>query len=130
MTQIVSTKEMPKDVLFVIAKHAHEANRLYCAMNGDLTQKPWDDAEEWQRASAIDGVLFVLSGNANEPCDMHNAWMNHKLKEGWVYGETKDATLKTHPCLVPFESLPTKQQFKDVLFLCGVKAWLSALDGI
>jgi hypothetical protein len=34
----------------------------------------------------------------------------------------KDAELKTHPCLVPFEELPKFQQQKDRLFRAIVKA--------
>lgn len=51
-----------------------------------------------------------------------NAWMDDKLKDGWMYGETKDPEAKTHPCLVPFKELPIFQQKKDALFCAIVDA--------
>jgi hypothetical protein len=48
--------------------------------------------------------------------------MEDKIKDGWVYGETKDAEKKTHPCLVPFHELPEFQQKKDKLFCAIVDA--------
>jgi len=45
-----------------------------------------------------------------------------KVSDGWIYGSEKDADLKMHPCIVPFEDLPAEQQAKDVLFRAVVKA--------
>jgi hypothetical protein len=49
--------------------------------------------------------------------------MAEKLSSGWVFGEEKDpnADPPTHPCLVPFEELPTDQRLKDVLFQSVVR---------
>jgi len=52
----------------------------------------------------------------------HNSWMKEKIDTGWVYGKTKDAEAKTHPCIVPFEELPEFQQKKDGLFCAIVDA--------
>lgn len=108
------------DIAFV----AHEVNRAYCASIGDNSQKPWADAPEWQKRSAEEGVLAVLSGKVTSPGDSHVSWLTHKLKEGWKYGEVKDETAKTHPCMVPFDALPFPQQVKDHLFLNTVKTLL------
>jgi len=54
-----------------------------------------------------------------------NAWLEDKKKDGWVYGEVKDAEAKTHPCIVPFEELPEFQKKKDALF-CAIVDSLSA----
>ena len=44
------------------AAHAsHEANRAYCLSLGDKSQRPWDAAPDWQKASARDGVLAVVA---------------------------------------------------------------------
>ncbi len=102
-----------------IAKACHEANRVWCQANGDDTQKHWQDAEQWQRDSAILGVKFRTE-NPNAGHDaQHNAWMSDKVKDGWVYGEVKDAEAKTHPCIVPFDELPDFQRKKDALF-CAI----------
>ena len=99
-----------------IAKCCHEANRVLCESIGDYSQRPWDNAEEWQRKSAISGVEYFIM-HPNEPDSaQHDAWSADKIRDGWVYGPDKDADKKTHPCLVPFGDLPKEQQAKDTLF--------------
>jgi RyR domain. len=48
--------------------------------------------------------------------NLHQNWLDQKKKDGWVYGKTKDAEKKTHPCMVPYSDLPKEQQVKDHLF--------------
>lgn len=98
-----------------IARLAHEVNRAYCESQGDLSQAKWEDAPEWQRASARLGVELHLSGD-HGPEASHASWMTQKLADGWTYGETKDPVAKTHPCMVPFHDLPKEQQAKDFIF--------------
>ena len=102
-----------------IAYMCHQVNKAWCEANGDFSQKNWDNAEEWQRQSAINGVNFRLSNPDAKEDSQHNAWMEDKINDGWVYGELKDSEKKTHPCLVPFNSLPVFQQKKDALF-CAI----------
>lgn len=102
-----------------IAKTCHEANKVWCEANGDDTQKHWDEAEKWQRDSAISGVEFKLNNPDAGHDAQHNSWMKEKIDAGWVYGENKDAEAKTHPCIVPFDQLPEFQQKKDALF-CAI----------
>ena len=105
-----------------IAKVCHEANKAWCEVYNDYSQKSWDDAEQWQRDSAIKGVEFALNNPDAGHDAQHNAWMKDKLENGWQYGDFKDSVLKLHPCLVPFEQLPVFQQKKDALFLAIVNA--------
>lgn len=105
-----------------IAVICHQANKALCEVGGDITQKDWAAADQWQRDSAIKGVRFAVE-NPNAPdSSQHDAWSEDKFKEGWVWGEVKDPVLKTHPCLIPFEQLPKHQQQKDTLFRAVVKA--------
>lgn len=105
-----------------IARVCHEVNRAICEASGDHSQKPWDDAEEWQRASAKRGVEFAL-GNPHAPASaQHEAWMADKVSEGWIFGDVKDAATKTHPCLVPYDELPFEQRVKDYAFRAVVAA--------
>ena len=105
-----------------IARVCHEANRAWCEVTGDTSQRPWGEAEPWQRESAIAGVVFALNNHDALASAQHDAWMADKLRAGWRYGPVKDAAAKTHPCLVPFESLPAVQQAKDRLFRAIVQA--------
>lgn len=105
---------------------AHEANRAWCEANGDMSQPAWDDAPDWQKASALAGVQFHLENPDAGDSASHDSWMAQKFAEGWVYGEEKnpDASPPTHPCMVPFDQLPKQQQIKDALFRSIIHAVL------
>lgn len=103
----------------IIAQMCHEVNRAWCAINNDPTQKPWNEAEQWQRDSAIKGVQFALDNPDATPESQHEAWYKDKEKDGWMYGPIKDPVKKEHPCMLPYNMLPKEQQVKDKLF-CAV----------
>lgn len=99
-----------------IAKVCHEANKAYCDGIGDNSQKHWDEAEQWQRDSAVKGVEYRLNNSDAPQSAQHEAWMQDKINDGWAYGEIKNADMKTHPCIVPYDQLPEDQKKKDALF--------------
>jgi hypothetical protein len=119
-------RDVPAEIIVLAARTAHEVNRAYCAGLGDTSQVAWEDAPVWQRDSAVDGVFGVLNGNTPE--ESHELWMRAKIADGWVYGPTKDADAKTHPCLVPYDQVPEPQRLKDALFVFAVRGVLLA-DG-
>lgn len=104
-----------------IARVCHEVNRAYCQSMGDMSQPTWEDAPEWQRASARMGVDLHCMGNFG-PEASHISWMKQKLEEGWTWGPNKKPEQKEHPCLVPFSVLPREQQAKDFIFRAIVHA--------
>lgn len=106
----------------LIAMVCHEANRAWCACNGDHSQPAWDDAPKWQHDSAIDGVLHALKYPRATSENSHQNWMAGKIADGWVYGEVKDPVAKTHPCIIAYDQLPEFQRKKDALFLAIVRA--------
>jgi hypothetical protein len=108
-----------------IAKITHEINRAYCESIGE-DQPAWDEAPQWQKDSAIAGVHAHLANPDMSPRDSHNAWLEHKKADGWTYAPQKNASLKTHPCFVPYEQLSQTQRSKDYLF----KAVVHALNDI
>ena len=99
-----------------IAAICHEANRALCEQMGDNSQMPWDDAPQWQKDSAINGVEFNLEHPEAPASASHDNWLAEKQEAGWKYGPVKDAVAKTHPCCVPYDHLPVEQQAKDHLF--------------
>ena len=109
-------EEVSADLVEMIARVTHEANRAWCAANGDMSQPSWDDAPDWQKDSAISGVWFHVDNPFADDSASHDAWLAEKDADGWVYGDVKDPEKKTHPCMVPFEDLPKVQQLKDALF--------------
>lgn len=112
---------MDKKIAFIAAA-AHEVNRAYCMSIGDTSQMPWAEAPANIQASAIAGVKMHLANPDATPEQSHEAWMSHKLAEGWKFGPEKDLKKKEHPCLVPYGELPPAQRTKDYLFKATVHA--------
>lgn len=109
-----------------IARVAHEVNRAYCQALGDNSQPAWEDAPDWQKDSARNGVQLHLSNPNAGPEASHESWMAQKQAEGWTYGPEKRPDLKQHHCMVPFQQLPREQQAKDYLFRGVVHALANA----
>lgn len=99
-----------------IAQVAHELNKAYCESIGDNSQPSWEDAPEWQKSSAINGVVFHLENPNASPSASHDSWLKQKNEEGWKYGAIKNPETKEHPCFVPYEQLPNEQKAKDYIF--------------
>ena len=117
---------LPIRQVHAIARVCHEANRAWCEINGDESQRPWALADGWQTQSAIRGVMFRLENPRAPDSATHDAWSADKISEGWRYGEVKDPSARTHPCLVPFDELPAEQRMKDVLFGALVRSMAAA----
>lgn len=106
-----------------VAQICHEANRAYCEVILDDSQKPWHEATSWQRESAIRGVEYALDHPGASADAQHEAWRADKQANGWTYGPIKDAAIKEHPCMVPYCDLPIEQRLKDELFRSIVHAF-------
>lgn len=111
-----------------IAAICHEANRAYCATLDDNSQPDWENAPQWQKDSAMNGVEFRLRNPNSSPEQSHENWMAQKRNEGWKYGEVKDIEKKEHPCFLPYNELPETQQQKDRLFQSIVDAFTHSID--
>ena len=120
----VSQEQLMQQVAILTARSAHEVNRAYCRFLGDESQVPWESAPDWQKLSAMNGVIAIMRNPALTPAQSHSCWMAEKLKESWVYGPVKDPIAKTHPCMVSYDKLPEAQRLKDVLFGAVVRASL------
>ena len=45
--------------------------------------------------------------------NVHEVWAQSRIEQGWSYGEERNDTLKTHPCLVPYDELPEVEKAYD-----------------
>jgi hypothetical protein len=105
-----------------------EASILMCAMLCHNVTKALNDAHNeytvpWEanKGSVLNGIRRYLANPNETPEENHNAWWAYKASEGWKYGVSKDLKAKTHPCMVPYDSLPPIQQAKDLIFRAIVK---------
>lgn len=73
--------------------------------------------------SVTAGVRRVLENPKETAEENHNAWMAYKAAEGWTWGPVKNATAKTHPCLVSFDALSPVDKAKDTIFLNIVREY-------
>lgn len=113
-------------VIETCARAAHEVNRCYCISMGDFSQPSWENAPDWQKTSARNGVVGVLYEN-NTPRESHQSWLNEKAATGWKYGPVKDPDKKEHPCFVPYDELPPAQKRKDHIYVTVVRAVADAI---
>ena len=98
-----------------IARVMHEAIRAFQSAIGQKPAPPWSRAPAWMKKASEDGVLFRRKHPNAPPSAQHDQWMQSKLDDGWVWGNEKDGTKKTHPLLVPYEDLPREERQKDAL---------------
>lgn len=115
-----------KITIFDVAKVCHEANKALCESLGDDSQVSWQNAPDWQKQSAVNGVIFNMANPDAPASASHDSWLAEKAHDGWKYGVVKDAEKREHPCFVPYCELPAEQQAKDHLFK-GIVAALSLL---
>lgn len=74
--------------------------------------------EKQYTPSPIDTSKIILPEELAELTEtmarnVHEVWSAGRINEGWKYGETRDDIRKTHPCLVPYEDLPSSEQEYD-----------------
>lgn len=120
------------DFIEQVAKVCHDANRSYCQTLGDDSQPIWEEAPEWQRDSARNGVKFHVAQYATgvepSPSASHEKWLEQKRAEGWQYGPVKDPAKKEHPCFLAYESLPVEQRLKDYIFSAICRSFCEARE--
>jgi len=108
-----------------MAKIAHVTLNAYKFMTepGVLLLN-WDDTTKEDRDSFIVGVEWVMNNPATTAEKQHNAWVKHKKDTGWLYGLSKDVTLRTHPLLVPWGEISLYHRTKAALFIAVVVSLL------
>lgn len=72
----------------------------------------FSEASSGRRVTALQQC--ATSNTTDE--ERHAAWMKMHVDSGWVYGETFDEKLKTHPNLMPWNELSVPVQTKARVF--------------
>ena len=60
---------------------------------------------------SLPDILSALTEDIAE--SLHDVWARSRLDEGWVWGDKRDDTLRTTPCLVPYVDLPENEKTYD-----------------
>jgi hypothetical protein len=107
-----------------LAQMIHESNKVFCEALGDNSQDHWSEAKGYNHESAMVGVRALFENPDMTPAQSHDAWMEAKKKDGWVYGEKKCWDKKTHPSMVPYEDLSAAERYKDHLVQSIVKGYI------
>ena len=72
------------------------------------TYKPQPiDTSDIQLPAELEELVEEMSKN------VHDVWSETRISQGWTYGPQRDDTLKTHPCLIPYEELPDSEKEYD-----------------
>lgn len=116
---LVSLKEFEE-----LAELCHRNNQILQHASHETVSPDWNVLDEVTRQSAREGVLKALEGYTPE--QLHESWMEFKIKHGWTYGLSKDEVRKTHPCIVPYNELPEAQKLKDKMFQGIVQAFIAS----
>ena len=45
--------------------------------------------------------------------NVHEVWSQTRIAQGWTYGPERNAALKQHPCLVPYDQLSEEEKVFD-----------------
>ncbi|XP_065200353.1 ryanodine receptor [Planococcus citri] len=66
----------------------------------------------------VDTSSITLPNYVNDVRDrlaenIHEMWAMNKIEAGWQFGERRDDIRKIHPCLVPFDRLPSAEKRYD-----------------
>ena len=121
-TQVLATEAMgTKSKIEAVACACHELCRAVARADGDREYPHWADATEDNRETTRKSVIYLQTHPEADAGAIHKVWMDDRIADGWVYGETKDAEAKTHPCLVEYEELPLIEKIKDHIFLTVVR---------
>ena len=65
------------------------------------------DTSDIQLPKELDVLIEQMAKN------VHEVWAQSRMEQGWTYGEKRDDTLKTHPCLVAYEDVPEIEKAYD-----------------
>ena len=106
-----------------IAHICYDANKALAEATDDpLTFMNWEDLSQPTINEWISGVQYYLDNGDVDPEKYHTAWMRQMQRESWVYGEEFNEEKKTHPNIVPYGVLNSREKIKPMLFRSIVKS--------
>jgi len=105
-----------------IAEITYAANRIYCRHARSKSKQRWNRLGSEVHKAVEEGVLYAIAHPHCSPEEIHEAWCDTMRRSGYQPGGVVDHGAKVHANLVPWDTLPEREQAKDVLFLAIVRA--------
>ena len=107
----------------------YEAARLQAiAVSAPVIPEVWVERDDAFKKQFIEVVAMMCGpSRKSSPEELHSDWVRAYEAMGWRYGPVRNAELKTHPDMVPFDQLEPREQAKDVVFiaLCEIaRQWI------
>lgn len=99
-----------------IAEIAFNLIQVVRKYNDESDIETWNDLNQERKTQVLKTVNAVLENPEITGKEMHTAWAEAKIYNGWKYAPVTDRSKKLHSCLVNFEDLNVFQQMKDDLF--------------
>lgn len=115
-----------KDFLSELCLKVHNVNNQIKLFNRENVV---EYNKELHEDSTLNSIKVVLKDPDITPKEQHTIWKLNKIKNGYIYGETKDDVKKTHPCLVDYEQLPQLERLKDLAFRETVRHFVETRFG-
>ena len=75
-------------------------------MNQKYIPQPIDTSDV-ELPKELDGLVELLAKN------VHEVWALERMSQQWSYGPKRDDVFRHHPCLVPYEELPSEERDYD-----------------
>lgn len=70
--------------------------------------------EDSSKSQPTSEIMEIIEANIEMLAEAeHNDFVDHKIKNGWVYGKKRDDSKKTHNCLIPYAELSEEDKEKD-----------------
>lgn len=98
-----------------IAEMLHSVTSKIPRMDGSIVEN-WEDLSEENKSLSAKAVQEIYNSPQKTAEQLHNLWMELKVKDGWVYGPEYDLLNKKHPCMVHFIDLPPSERCKDFIW--------------
>lgn len=108
-------------MLYLLAEACHEAVKIVSEQILSEDKKEWKLISSEDKSRLINAIRRTIDEKITDPAVAHGNWIVDMEKDGWKQGEEFSNENKTHPCMVPYDQLPTGQQTKDYIYLSILK---------
>jgi hypothetical protein len=112
--------------IFVAHVFRELMSKVKLLVQGEETKKyePGSEADLKSLMGHV-GLIKVVAKMPNHSMgDLHDAWLEKQVKEGWVYGEVYNEEKKESPRILPYDQTAGVVKYMDKIFELSVRALL------